>query len=65
MRIVKSISFNAMDPFENKMIDHFKSYPNFSSYVKRLIQRDMEGLSSSFVQEAKSEENDDLMEQML
>lgn len=43
MRRVKSISFNIVDPFEKQLLDHSKQYSNFSVYVKRLIQRDMEG----------------------
>jgi hypothetical protein len=40
---VKSISFNDADPFERKLLIHSDQFTNFSGYVKRLIQRDMEG----------------------
>ncbi len=68
MRVVKSISFNMADPFENKMVLHFSNFPNFSSYVKRLIQRDMEGLSNTTTEMFKKDdsENDEiLMKNML
>ncbi|OIJ12640.1 hypothetical protein BKP37_12615 [Anaerobacillus alkalilacustris] len=65
MRVVKSISFNKADPYENKMISHFKQYPNFSNYVKRLIQKDMEGIATPFKQDMKTDENDNLMEMMI
>jgi hypothetical protein len=45
-RIVKSVSFSKDDEFEMMMITHSKRYGNFSKYVKRLIQRDLEGGSS-------------------
>lgn len=39
----KSVSFNLMDPFQRQMKEYTDQYPNFSAYMKRLIQRDMEG----------------------
>ena len=39
----KSVSFNVVDPFQQQMKEHVDQYPNFSAYIKRLIQRDMEG----------------------
>ncbi|MEH7249183.1 hypothetical protein V7114_20700 [Neobacillus niacini] len=38
----KSVSFNMLDPFQAQMKKYAEQYPNFSGYVKRLIQRDME-----------------------
>lgn len=46
-RTVKSISFKNGDPYEEKLLEHAAEYPNFSVYVKRLIQRDMEGGNGS------------------
>ncbi|MBO0962401.1 hypothetical protein J1P26_22115 [Neobacillus sp. MM2021_6] len=40
--INKSVSFNVIDPFQRQMKDYADQYPNFSAYIKRLIQRDME-----------------------
>jgi hypothetical protein len=42
-REVKSISFKVSEPYERAMLEHTKQFANFSVYVKRLIQRDMEG----------------------
>jgi hypothetical protein len=39
----KSVSFNISDPFQRQMKQYVEQYPNFSGYIKRLIQRDMEG----------------------
>lgn len=36
-RKVKSVSFNQNDPFENEMYEYSKRFPNFSSFIKRLI----------------------------
>lgn len=44
--INKSVSFNVLDPFQRQMKEHVDQYPNFSAYIKRLIQRDMEGGTS-------------------
>jgi hypothetical protein len=38
----KSVSFNVMDPDQLQMKEFVEQYPNFSGYIKRLIQRDME-----------------------
>jgi hypothetical protein len=38
----KSVSFNVLDPFQEQMKNYIEQYPNFSAYMKRLIQRDME-----------------------
>lgn len=38
----KSVSFNVLDPFQHQLKSHCDKYPNFSGYIKRLIQRDME-----------------------
>jgi hypothetical protein len=38
----KSVSFNVLDPYQKKLFEHSGQYMNFSSYVKSLIQRDME-----------------------
>lgn len=37
------VAFNLADPDQKKMFEHAMNRPNFSGYVKRLIQRDMEG----------------------
>ncbi len=42
-RIPKGVSFNIDDPFESKLLEFALEHGTFSKYVKRLIQRDMEG----------------------
>lgn len=42
-RTVKSLSFKNDCPFESQLLAHANNYPNFAAYVKRLIQRDLEG----------------------
>lgn len=39
----KSVSFNVMDPYQQQMKEYMDQFPSFSGYIKRLIQRDMEG----------------------
>lgn len=46
---VKSIAFNELDPDQAKLLEHAEKRSNFSAYVKRLIQRDMEGGNSAGV----------------
>lgn len=42
-KVVKSVSFNVNDPYERKMLDFVeKNNKYFATYIKRLIQRDME-----------------------
>ncbi len=38
---VKSIAFNLADPHQMKLYNHSTNTTNFSSYIKSLIQRDM------------------------
>lgn len=40
----KGVSFNVFDSDQEKLLEHAMKRKNFSAYVKRLIQRDMEGL---------------------
>ncbi|AYP68762.1 hypothetical protein BpsS36_00056 [Bacillus phage vB_BpsS-36] len=42
MKKVKSVAFNVADPLEYAMYHHAGQHKYFSTYVKRLIQRDME-----------------------
>lgn len=42
-RTVRSISFKLDSPYEMQLLDHATKQANFSAYIKRLIQRDMEG----------------------
>jgi len=40
---VKSVAFNIQDPMELKLMQYAKKQGAFSTYIKRLIQRDLEG----------------------
>lgn len=40
--VTKGVTFNKADPDQEKYLKHALSRPNFSGYVKRLIQRDYE-----------------------
>ncbi|PEZ47048.1 hypothetical protein CN367_11825 [Priestia megaterium] len=42
MKKVKSVAFNVSDPIEMAMYRHAGKNKYFSTYIKRLIQRDME-----------------------
>jgi hypothetical protein len=39
----KAVVFNMADPYQKTLHDYTLLFPNFSAYIKRLIQRDMEG----------------------
>ncbi|WP_198284027.1 hypothetical protein [Evansella cellulosilytica] len=64
---IKSVAFNVEDPDQAKLFEHAAERPNFSSYIKRLIQRDMEGgnniVPSTVTKESTNDNgDDDLME---
>lgn len=40
--VTKGVSFNILDPDQKVLLEHAMQRKNFSSYVKRLIQRDMD-----------------------
>lgn len=42
MKRVKSVAFNVADPMELALYEHANKSKYFSTYIKRLIQRDME-----------------------
>jgi hypothetical protein len=46
-RKVKSVSFNLSDQWENEMFEYANKFPNFSSFIKRLIQNAMSGKSEN------------------
>jgi hypothetical protein len=52
------VAFNLADPDQLAMYTHAKKRTNFSAYIKRLIQRDMEGIGGGqlrYYQEAPDE----------
>lgn len=42
MKKVKSVAFNVADPMELALYNHTRKHKYFSTYVKRLIMRDLE-----------------------
>lgn len=46
-RVIQSVSFSYTDPFERDLHQFALKQGVFSKYVKRLIQRDKEGVSFS------------------
>jgi hypothetical protein len=42
MKKVKSVAFNVADPMELALYEYALKHKYFSTYIKRLIQRDME-----------------------
>jgi hypothetical protein len=46
-RKIKSVSFNLHDQWEKDMYDYALKFPNFSSFIKRLIQNAMSGISEN------------------
>ena len=38
----RGVAFNLEDPDQKQQYDHTLQFKNFSAYVKRLIQRDMD-----------------------
>lgn len=49
--VMKTVVFNPADPDQKKLIEHADKRPNFSAYIKRLIQRDMDGVGSVMLKE--------------
>lgn len=46
---IKHTVFNIDDPDQEQLLNHAELRKNFSAYIKRLIQRDMEGGNSRTV----------------
>jgi hypothetical protein len=42
MKKVKSVAFNVADPMEMALYNHALKHKYFSTYIKRLIMRDLE-----------------------
>lgn len=43
-RKVQPVSFNLSDPFESELLDYALRHGAFSKFIKRLIQREKEGV---------------------
>lgn len=66
MHIVrKPVAFNIEDPDQLALYEHAMKRTNFSAYIKRLIQRDMEGVNVqrpiAAIQEARVEYYNDFI----
>lgn len=62
------VAFNLEDPDQLALYVHAKKRTNFSAYVKRLIQRDMEGLGANqvrFYQEVTDEEDNAISKELI
>lgn len=60
MRQVKSISFDLSDEFERGLLNHAEKNGKFSRYIKRLIQRDKDGIKEQPVIEPQIEEPENI-----
>ena len=56
------VSFNLHDPDQKELFSHASKRQNFSGYIKRLIQRDMEGVRT---QEASEPQEYNLMKSLI
>lgn len=68
----KAVSFNILDPDQEKLLEHALKRKNFSAYVKRLIQRDIDNaFAPKIIQghveqvEEEFEFDDDLMANLI
>ncbi|WP_121609141.1 hypothetical protein [Mesobacillus foraminis] len=50
-RKVKSVPFNLDDPYERELLKHSSQFKQFATYVKRLIQRDMDQVNRVILKE--------------
>lgn len=58
-RTVRSISFRLDSPYEMQLLEWATKQTNFSAYIKRLIQRDMEGgANPNHIKKAPKKNND-------
>lgn len=55
----KPVCFNLDDPDQNRLFEHATKRHNFSAYIKRLIQRDMEIEVKSQTDEEPSDDLDE------
>ena len=58
IRIIQ-VAFNVLDPDQQQLYDYVRQRPNSSGYVKRLIQRDIDGHTPITVALAQTVASDD------
>jgi hypothetical protein len=51
----QSVAFNLADPDQLRMFQHANERTNFSAYIKRLIQRDMENSEPKMIRKNEPE----------
>jgi hypothetical protein len=64
----KGVAFNRKDPFQKRLLEYSNQFTNFSSYVKALIQRDMEGWTvkqNHFQPETKKEITPEMLDRLI
>jgi hypothetical protein len=68
----KAVSFNITDPDQQKLLEHALKRKNFSAYMKRLIQRDIDNafapkmiMHQEQVVEEEFQFDDDLMTNLI
>jgi hypothetical protein len=68
-KIIKRVqaALNLLDPDQEKLYHHVKSRTNESAYLKRLIQRDMEGgvHQRNGIQKTKSDNDKKLLKELI
>jgi hypothetical protein len=68
---VKGVAFNVSDIDESKLLTHAEKRSNFSAYIKRLIQRDLDGAFVKYISKPIQEEqskiklNEKFMEELV
>lgn len=58
----KAVSFNLLDPDQLKLYEHAMKRKNFSAYIKRLIQRDIDNAFAPRVIHAQAEQTEEVFE---
>lgn len=62
----KGVSFNVLDPDQYDLLEHASKRKNFSSYIKRLIQRDIDNaFITNHTQQFQSEVDDKIDENLM
>lgn len=65
----KAVSFNVLDPDQEALLRHSLKRKNFSAYVKRLIQRDLDGVVQTYqpppLEQETPQLNNDYMENLI
>jgi len=63
--VIKSVAFNPADPDQKALLEHAGLRSSFSGYIKRLIQRDMEGGRLTSIKKEKTPVNQEFMKGLI